>query len=320
MRKIEKSKFYGLCLQGKIHKAIAYLESLQPQTEEVKDLKTKYTRRFLLRQEEVIPKTDDPWIEIVLSSYRNYYLAVLTGYDVKLAEERLIAELSSCLAGSIYYAIDAIEKELKYKFQEKGYSFLGGDTSPFYGPYIWKHTEQKSYQVKIPDGVQKVNVFYISDFLMISWAYFATFGVVYAGGWAKEEGLYYVVREDTAIDDTSVDFVTCFLKHEAQHLYDFKHNPSLKGYQLEYRAKLVELIYYPNNKNLLEKFHFEAANDSALPHSYASHLIMEEYIKKLNILNPMNWWQYFEESVLRQIAVELFKESLNTLTVSTSDM
>lgn len=302
-----------MCLQGKVLKAIAYLESLEPKTEEVKNLIKAYTRRFILRQEEIIPKTDDSWIEFVLLTYRNYFLAVLTGNDVKWAEKQLIEKLSSCLSNSVEHTMDAIEEELNYKFKEKGYSFLGGATLPFFGPYIWKHTEKKSYKVEIPSGIQEVNVFYISDFLMISWAYFATFGVKYAGGWAKEEGLYYVVREGDTIDDTSVDFATWFLKHEAQHLYDYEHNPSLRGYQLEYRAKLVELIYYPHSRKLLEKFYFEAKNDKMIPHSYASHMIMQGYKKKLNLKNSMNWWQYFEERHLHQVATKLFNESLNTL-------
>ena len=39
-------------------------------------------------------------------------------------------------------------------FQSRGFHFLGGKTSGYYGSYIWRVTETKTYEVELPDVIQ----------------------------------------------------------------------------------------------------------------------------------------------------------------------
>ncbi|SHJ43145.1 hypothetical protein SAMN02745163_01951 [Clostridium cavendishii DSM 21758] len=89
---------------------------------------------------------------------------------------------------------------------------------------------------------------------MLGWLHFATMGKHYPGGWAKPEGLYYVNNENKEIDTNSIDFQVWFLKHEAQHLSDYKSFPNLKTIDLGYRAKLVEPIYHTEKHKIIGKF------------------------------------------------------------------
>jgi len=212
--------------------------------------------------------------------------------------------------------LDEIEIVLENIFREKGYSFLGGVTSPFRGPYIWKNTLKKEFNVLLPDGEQEVVVYFISDFLMLSWAHFATMGKHYSGGWAKPEGLYYVNSGIEDIDTNSTEFQVWFLKHEAQHLSDYKLFPNLNGTNLEYRAKLIELIYNPQPYNLIEKFLNQSKNDKSLPHSYAAYSIIKQLSSSIfgqGCVYDKRQWENIKSNIISNTAYELFLQNNKSL-------
>ena len=73
------------------------------------------------------------------------------------------------------------------------------------------------------------------------------------------------------------------LKHEAQHARDLLKYENISSEDLEYRAKLVELIY-SKERNLLERFAHEADNSSkSNGHSRAASRIIGKFYKKLNL-------------------------------------
>lgn len=273
---MDMQKFYSLCLQGNVLKAIEYLKTFKEKNDDILMLIKQYEERFLSDHEIYEIDSDDSWVKDVINCYYRYFHSVLTNNSIELAEQRLRLSLSKLVTINQDSNLDEIESELEKIFKEKGYSFLGGVTSPFRGPYIWKNTLKKVFNVSLPDGEQEVVVYFISDFLMLSWAHFATMGKHYAGGWAKPEGLYYVNNGMENIDTNSTEFQVWFLKHEAQHLSDYKKFPNLNGGNLEYRAKLIELIYNPHPYNLIEKFLNQSKNDKTIPHSYAAYSIIKQ--------------------------------------------
>lgn len=274
------NKLYSFCIQGNVEEAYAYLHSID-QSKQVKLLKQKYYNRFYKEQPIVRVRSKDPWIRKVILAYYHYFITVLTKkMSVQLAEEALIQNLLPLITTEVNEPVDInqIENELKLLFKEKGYYFLGGMTLPYYGPYIWKGMEKKEYQVELPNGLQEVTVFFMSDFILHSWLHFATFGARATGGWAKEDGLYCVnSRYENRMETHK--FQVSFLKHEAQHLQDFNRFPGLPSKDLEYRAKLVELIYHPSQK-LYKDFLLIAQEDSSSPHSYASFAILKNTLHK----------------------------------------
>ncbi|GAU75988.1 hypothetical protein [Fusibacter sp. 3D3] len=269
---MDMQKFYSICLQGNVLKAIEYLKPFEEKNEEASRLIKEYEARFLKDQQSDEINSEDPWIQDVISCYFRYFRSVLVNHPVEQAEDQLNLSLSELVTLPKDSSLDEIELELNKIFKEKGYSYLGGVTSPFRGPYIWKKTSIKTFTVTLPDGEQEVVVYFISDFLMLSWAHFATMGKRHTGGWAKPEGLYYVDNGREKIDINSIEFQVWFLKHEAQHLSDYIKFPDLSGSDLEYRAKLVELIYNPHAHCLIEKFLNQSKDDKTLPHSYAAYL------------------------------------------------
>ncbi|QCJ42258.1 hypothetical protein FAY30_10265 [Bacillus sp. S3] len=309
---MDESKFYAYCLQGDVTAAFEYLRSIPNKSDKYQELKSRYFNRFFGGQPTYRFKTDDLWIRKVLLAYYQYFTSVLTEKNVEDAETQLVQTLSQILhMNDLTASIDQIEDKLEVIFEEKGFRFLGGVTAPFRGPYIWKTTKKMDFRVELPHETQDVTVYFLSDFIMLSWLHFATFGEKYAGGWAKADGLYYVddgpKRKRIKLD--SSEFQVSYLKHEAQHLSDYTRFPHLLPKDLEYRAKLVELIYEPRPFRLLKKFSYEAKNDPNFPHPYSSFVIMSRMAKLafgIEELQTLEKWSTLDTSLIQGWGLDLY--------------
>ncbi|MFK9090395.1 hypothetical protein [Bacillus salipaludis] len=316
---MDESKFYAHCLQGDVTAAYEYLRSIPDKNKKYQELESKYYHRFFGGKPIYRYKSDNPWIRKVLLAYYQYFTSVLTGKNVKDAETQLVQSLGALTSDQVIFDnLDVIEEKLEILFAEKGYRFLGGVTSPFRGPYIWKTTKKMDFIVELPHEIQEVTVYFLSDFIMQSWIHFATFGEKFAGGWAKTDGLYYVdegpKRKRARLD--SSEFQVSYLKHEAQHLSDYSRFPHLQPKDLEYRAKLVELIYEPNSIRLLKKFFYEAKNDPNFPHPYSSFVLMTRLSKLafgIEEIQSLEKWKLVEPAQVQGWAWNLYVEHTEQL-------
>ena len=261
--------FGGYILQGNLKDALAYLD----QFPEKAALYERYVKRFA--EEPVLSEQIDPELDEILVCYQKYYRDVFyLELDAAEAEARLRGRLETLLGAEGAALpdepdneLDAVEEWLIAPlFREKGYFFLGGRTSGYYGPYVWKTEELKQYSVELPDGTQEYAVKLLDGFLSRSWVDYLTFGEIGTGGWTGGDGLIHCVR--SAYDLESEDFRVSLLKHEAQHAQDLARYGQMSSADLEYRAKLVELIYSAE-RNLLRKFALQA-NDSHTENGHAA--------------------------------------------------
>lgn len=311
-------KFKALCWQGNVIESIDYIKSLKSTDRQAIQLANRLHERFISQTEEYDIDSHDPWIKKVVKCYFAYFRKVLTNNNEKIAENKLITDLLGCLDMQKGSAIEEIETQLESIFREKGYSFLGGITKPYRGPYIWKTTKKRVFEVSLPSGTQEVTVYILSEFLLLSWPHYASLGITYSGGWCKEEGLYYVNSDSKDIDTESVDFQVWFLKHEAQHLSDYKRYPNLNSVNLEYRAKLIELMYHPNPNKVVDKYIKEQKNDVRAPHSYAAYIIMSglsELIFHGKCREDAEQWKAIEPEKIKDSATRLFYENEQQLQI-----
>jgi hypothetical protein len=234
------------------------------------------------------PSTDE-WVRDVLLCYFNYFLDIDEKRETeRIARNHLRASLKHLVPVGMRRSLDKAEDFLHHEFRRKGYSFLGGMTGPYYGPYIWKRTERHTFAVELPDRHVSINVFFMHEFLAKSWMNFQTFGKSGTGGWVKrgdtswEDGLYCVADAydiERLADDPI--FQISLLKHEAQHFSDKSDFPNLSSVDLEYRAKLTELIYFSEMKYRLASIIHEAFPAKTDPHRYASHWIVKRLSEKI---------------------------------------
>lgn len=259
-------------LNGDIKGAIAYMRD----HEEFKDILPAYTAIFedcKYRTFEIPDMLND-----ILRLYQIYFRDTFyCGLSEADAAGKLIKQLRTLL-NMPNADEERLTEQLKSVFEANGYHALFGKTQGYYGPYIWLDTIPTVYRVELPDGTAEYTVNILKGFVFRSWMDYLTFGRYGTGGWASPDGTLNCIEQ--AYDFESERFLVSLLKHEAQHTLDMKNFPGITPAELEYRAKLVELIYSVN-LGLLQKFSSEAdesrAGDS---HAVASARIKRELARE----------------------------------------
>ena len=275
--------YYGNIIKGDLHSAIRYVKQFPE--------KTNLYNRFMdvFAHECYISYEVDAELNNILTVYQQYYR---DAFYLCIEKEQAANKLRNRLAALLGIADDKAElcdleqNQLAELFQYRGLQFMGGKTSGYYGPYIWRTTETVSYDVELPGGIQNYTVKILDGFIVRGWIDYFTFGKIGPGGWTDCDGYINCVK--SAWDLESESFRVSLLKHEAQHARDLAINKEMSSEDLEYRAKLVELIY-STERNLLKKFSVEADDsDKSNGHAMASHLIVKGFEKFLGVetFNP----------------------------------
>lgn len=275
--------YYGNIVKGDLHGAISYLKQFPEQS--------RLYNRFMtvFEQEQYITYKVDADLNDILTVYQLYYR---DAFYLRIGKEQAANRLKKRLAALFGITDERIELcDLEQNlvadtFQSKGLHFLGGKSGGYYGPYIWKTTETVSYDVELPDGIQTYAVKLLDGVITRSWIDYLSFGEIGPGGWVDSDGCINCIK--SAWDFDSESFRVSLLKHEAQHARDLEMDKKIPSEDLEYRAKLVELIY-SKERNLLKGFAQEAdVADKSNGHAIASYRIVKEYADILGMdeLNP----------------------------------
>lgn len=301
-KEFERDIFHGHLIKGKPKDALEYLKSFP----EKRELYDKYISFF---EELPYPEYEiGDALNKALYIYRQYYRDVFyLEAEEKKAAENMRDRLSALFGiDNKNTGIDDIEYNiLKPAFSDKGYNMLGGLTGGFCGPYIWKTTEEKNYRVELPEVVKEYRVNLLDGFISLSWLNFISLGEIGTGGWTDGDGIIYCVKSSYDLNEEA--FNISLLKHEAQHAADMEKYESMFSEDLEYRAKLVELIY-SRKRRLLEKFVSEGNNSNEKNgHAMAAYRIGENFTKKLGL--SLSELSGVSAEEVQRTAAELFGES-----------
>ena len=273
----DRNIFHGYLVKGDVAEVIRYLAQFPQQAE----LYRKYISVF--EKEEYVMYEVDDVLNGILLVYQKYYRDV---FYLHVDEEKAATVMRNRFVD--FFGMDNPESqlseieehEISEVFQRRGFHFLGGKTGGYWGPYIWKTTESTTYDVELPDGRQLFPISFLDGFITKGWCDYVSFGEISAGGWTDGDGIIHCVKSSYDFEDES--FTVSLLKHEAQHAMDLTQYKSMSSEDLEYRAKLVELIY-SYKRNLLKQFIHEADTSNANNgHSLASNRILEEFTKRVH--------------------------------------
>lgn len=296
----QREVFLGCLTKGDLRGAMEYIR----QSPEHSELYQKYVSRFEQENYEVFEEDDT--LNEILMIYQRYYRDVFyLNMGTEQAEKTM-----TCRFKELFHikdeALDFSDLEsgrIAQEFEKKSFHFLGGRTSGFWGPYIWKSTETKRYDVELPDGVSGYTVKLLDGFISLSWLRYISLGLTGTGGWAGADGIINCVRGSYDLD--SENYRVSLLKHEAQHAADLTVWPDMATADLEYRAKLVELIY-SEQRNLLPKFMNEAdSSNRKNGHAVAAGCIVSDFAAKLGGTVP----EELPIAEVQSISWELFKAS-----------
>jgi hypothetical protein len=201
-------------------------------------------------------------------------------------------------------------------YKTKGYyDGVGfGKVGSLFDLLICKTSVDTTYTVALINDTIQVNVIFMTGFVSLGWEEYATFGKSYPGGWTTSKSLYCVKE---SYDISSEHFFVSYLMHEGQHFSDINHFPKLSGADLEYRAKLIELIYTNNTLYpTLEAFLYSAKNDKNNAHPYAAYCLIRE-LSKLIFNNDFekDWkkWEQIPKVDINNAAKQLFIKNTGKL-------
>lgn len=275
MEVFDKQKYASLLVKGNLHGAIHYLEECSDQDE----LLSQYYEVFQSNKD--LNVHENALLDKLIGLYQAYYKDVFWNREnPNKAEQKLFSDLwRFCGENNALEKNSSIEDEVEKIVRSQGFEFLGGDTAGYYGPYIWETSCEETYDVELPSGVETYSIIMMDGFVSRSWLDFLSFGQVGTGGWSGKDGTLCCVK--SLYDMDSPDFKISFLKHEAQHALDKRTFKGITSAELEYRAKLVELIYWEDEK-MIKRFFMEAENeDHRNSHAISSHRIICDLSMKL---------------------------------------
>lgn len=309
-----KAEYFGYLIRGKLKDAIAYLEQFPAKIEKTE----KYRQVFLKK---ILPyPSDNLVINNILYPFYLYYHDVF--YD-EIGEEEsrvLLTERMAQLLELDYspnwtsterekFFCNEIEPRLKELINSEGYHYLGGETQGHKGPYIWKETENKTFDVQLPNQKTQYTVNLLSGFISRSWLDYISLNEIGPGGWADRDGIINCVIEAYTGGVESEDFQVNLLKHEAQHIVDYDMYPEISSIDLEYRAKLVELIY-ATKQNFFNFLKSASKEDDTNSHAYSSYKIIKDLSMKIwgiEYETDLERWKSVEHQI-KDYALELYKE------------
>lgn len=284
--------------KGHLRAAMAYAA----QFPELGELYQKYVSLFL--EGNYLFYNVDGGLQDILLIYQKYYRdAFYLEQSPEEAAGRLRSRLAALLEADPAATLEELEEKAGEAFRAGGFHFLGGRTSGWYGPYIWRDEELRRYAVELPDGVQEYAVKLLDGFIMESWLHYLAFGRTGTGGWSNGDGLIHCVRHCYDLDAES--FRVSLLKHEAQHAADQSRYPGMNSEELEYRAKLVELIY-SRERNLLPRF-LQEADAAGSGHGPAAERIARGFETRLDQRRETLAGLPAEE--VQAVSLALFQES-----------
>ena len=306
---------YARALGGDMREALIALEAVSTATLTATDRAARACMLERFSAASTPPAvTGDPVLTRILGVYRAYWTEVLLGRASREAAEAsllrgLRAALGDADAGPA--SLDATTEALGKTLAARGFHSVEGRTSPYWDLLVWRAESQTPYDVPIPGATRRVVVVAMRDFVSLGWEGFATCDQHYPGGWADTGRLYCMAD---AWDPASETFAVSYLAHETEHFADYERFPKLEGPELEYRAKLVELIESQSTtRSLVAKFasQVEVRRDS--PHGYANGKIVSGLATSLGVGGGDEPWRAVPESRLREAAQALFDENTRAL-------
>jgi hypothetical protein len=216
------------------------------------------------------------FVREAVQAFRTYWHRSLLDPPTRASHED---ELARVIAKALGVAVDRsptmdeLEALAIARLRESGHYALMGRTGALRELMVWRKQEARSYRVKLPEGEHDTCVEILDDFVTLGWGDYATCGRRGAGGWATADTLFAVRPRYASLD--SEEFRVTFLGHETQHFADLVRFAPMEPWELEYRAKLVELAQASSTRGrIVAKFTEDQSDDPGSPHSYANKRVM----------------------------------------------
>ena len=300
---MDKSVFRRLACNCRVRELVDYLSSCG-ETEKAQRIKNRFEN--ISRPGQYSRLLND-----ILYCYYLYYKDVCWDkISVEDADKHLEARLREALRAD--GEMETLESEIKNRLSAEGIYFLGGRTDQFYSPYIWTSMETRRYDIELPENTLTLSVNFMDGFVSGGWLDYLSLGEIGTGGWVTAGSCeLFCVQSAYAEKIDTPAFNVSFLKHEAQHMADRKYGEdAISSKDLEYRAKLVELLYYPDISLFLSFLATADGSDKRLAHSYSEYAIIKALSQRIFGAEYIDGAQAWEGRIkeIKTAARELYYE------------
>jgi len=310
-------RYISQALQGDLSRAESLFSSINPVTAPIFDveLASQFQARFIERSEDLSPGTGDFFTDAVVFAYRKYWTRTLMGdLSNQEGEDFLESSLRQVLSrqGKVGFSGHAatVFELVGEIFEEKGVHYLHTPAPPLRDLFLWKAEEYRNYPVRLTDLTQKVSVIFMDEIYSMGWKQYATLGLVATTGWVEGGRLFCM---EGAYDRSSENFEVSYLKHEGRHLADLERFPDLQSTDLEYRAKLTELVFASTStRRLLADFTRKSAPNPASPHAYANYRVIQDVYREIfgeSFPKSGNPWQEVSTQSVSSAARDLLQRN-----------
>ena len=289
--------------------------------------KNKMVARFIT-QEEVLENTSgNTIVNDVSNIYRAYWRAELMKTDAAYrTDSTLYHALADYMLDKQLTALtrDSLERTIKNDVELGRILAAEGFRSRFLlrngiqDVLIWNQETRDQYTVALPKDTVRTTVVFITDYALNGYDEYASFGFAQVGGWAEKENATLYCNRDQ-YDLGSELFEVSYLKHETLHFTDLNAYPNLSAADLEYRAKLIELMYCTEAtmQDRIAQFVREAdGSDRAHSHPYANHVLitsLSEMLFQRGFERELAIWSSVTVEAINRAATTLYEASEATL-------
>lgn len=270
--------FHSSLIQGDVKAALQTVKLIAPSKLPTKDAEAFECIRTRF---EAPPTPASGPGAVVLDIYRAYWHDVLLAKQSRVeSEANLLKMLNGILPGTGWdrTSLDDTVNQTKLYLKNQGLYALLGVTSPNYELMLWTKEVSQTYQVTLPEKEVAVRIVFIDGFLSKGWLNYASCERLGAGGWTASGTLYAL---EGSYDRSSEEFRIGYLGHEGQHFVDNKDFPKLEQAELEYRAKLTEIILASDPKDRFNRFEKTARLGRSVPHLHAEYWLARQIRERI---------------------------------------
>jgi hypothetical protein len=286
--------------------------------------------RFVSKNEVIENTSANKIINDISNIYRDYWRTELlkknpknrtdTALYIALTNYILSNQLTSLSQDSLSKNIkddSELKKIIEAQRFKADFKFRNG----FQELFIWNKETIKDYEVTLPKDTINTKVIFIEEFHLTGYDDYATCGKTQVGGWAIKESatLYCNNNNGSGYDIDSEKFRVSYLKHESLHFTDLNEYPNLSSADLEYRAKVIELMYCTEETvyDRIVEFIIGANNtDRSHSHPYANYILIENLSKLIfnsEFNSDINQWKKISVDKINNAASSLYESSENVL-------
>lgn len=294
--------------------------------------KAGMTARFVTQNEVIENKSENKIVAEVSELYRSYWRTELLKKNPKdrtdstlynaLADYMISNHLTSIPEDSLRKDIKN-DVELKRILENQGVKAEFKYRNGFQDLFIWDKETVEHYDVQLPKQSVQTQVVFIEHILLFGYDHYASLGSTQVGGWATKASATLYCNKGQ-YDVSSEKFNVSYLKHESLHFTDLNDYPNLSAADLEYRSKVIEIMYLTEetmHEKIAEFIYGANKTDRSHSHPYANYVLIDklsQLIFNTEFNADVEAWKTISVEALNRAAGQLYKASEERLARDTS--